>query len=518
MINKNDFLKNKEFILIYLLFLVFSSLILFNLDNYNHPKMEIIFLGILTIVGIFLIIYFSKNQNKIHKTAFLIILIFGILCVFSSPLLDVSDEIEHMARATSFSEGNLLPEYENIPNGSKITNTKDDSYNLNKKGYLLLTGLGIPIEYRHKTIFETTWDDEKITYEHNYVDSLFSQNPFYGYLAPAIGMGIAKLLDLNNIWMLWFGKLCNIILYTIICTLAIKITPVFKFPFLIFSCMPLAIYQSASFSIDAFIISFAILTIAYFFYLYKLPDRSITYKKILPFFIICLILGLSKVTLFILVLLVFLIPRNKFKENKDYYLSILSIFILIVLALYWTRTIASPNTYDSWRGAYFATSNINETSQISYIINNPIEFITTLFKSIFDVNQAKYLKFFTLGSGYYDYSSMILNLLYCVFLIAIILLYPNNISIKRNERIYGFLIFTLFITGTFLSLYLTWNPVGSLILKGVHTRYLIPIFALLPFIFTINKNKTFKNMDKYIMAIVIGFLASMILLIIANYY
>ena len=64
-----------------------------------------------------------------------------------------------------------------------------------------------------KTVFQTNWDDQKIDYTPSYVNSVFAQNPFYGYIPQAIGIDIAKGLNLNNIWMIWLGRFCNLLVY-----------------------------------------------------------------------------------------------------------------------------------------------------------------------------------------------------------------------------------------------------------------------------------------------------------------
>ena len=108
----------------------------------------------------------------------------------------------------------------------------------------------------------------------------YEQNPFYLYLAQAIGIDLAKLLNLNQISMLWAGRLFNLLLYASFTFIAIKKTPILKVPMAVVATFPLAIVQAASFSSDSFIFSFSFIVIAYLLYMYKAKEGSLTKKEI----------------------------------------------------------------------------------------------------------------------------------------------------------------------------------------------------------------------------------------------
>lgn len=94
MIQIND----KKYILTYLIGFILLATFLFSCNTHNHPKSQII-LSILTVIGgIICIRYSIKNKDALHKTAFLIIIIFGLLTVFASPLLVAPDEVEHFCK------------------------------------------------------------------------------------------------------------------------------------------------------------------------------------------------------------------------------------------------------------------------------------------------------------------------------------------------------------------------------------------------------------------------------------
>ena len=237
--NVEKLIENKNYFLIFIILTILCTVILFTKVNYSSPGKEIIILLITLIIGCISITSFIKDK-EIHKTAVIIIILFGLMCVFLSPIGSVSDEVEHFTRAEITSQGVLFPEY--------ISEN-------NTQGFLTIHSTSSNID-RDKTIFQTDWDTQKINTTEVLSNSAFQQNPFYVYIAQAIGIELAKILNLNNIYLLWFARICNLLLYAGICGIAIKKTPMLKVPMAVIACFPLSIIQAASCSCDAFIFSF----------------------------------------------------------------------------------------------------------------------------------------------------------------------------------------------------------------------------------------------------------------------
>ena len=174
-------------------------------------------------------------------------LLFGLICAFVIPIDSVSDEYEHLSRAEITSRGILFPEY---VNGSFESISSMSNFYDNANG---------------KTIFEVNGDTAKINSSLAHVGSAFEQNPFYGYIFSTIGILLAKLLDLNVIWLLWLGRIFNVVMYAGLISLAIKKSPIFKIQLFAIACLPVCLFQAFSVSIDSFVAGLGILTMAYFF-------------------------------------------------------------------------------------------------------------------------------------------------------------------------------------------------------------------------------------------------------------
>lgn len=491
----------------YSVFLILYLLSKYNNNPHMNYKLTLPVFILLLIVGISIIAYYSKNYNidheNIYRLAFIIVLCFGLFNVFLTPIVDVCDETEHFWKSELTSNGDFIPNYVKIPNS-------------NSSGYETIGSLKALYSNTGNTVFQTSWDNEAINYSSTYVSSSFAHNPFYGYLAQGFGIDIAKILDLNNIWMLWLGRLCNLILYSSFCAIAIKKAPIFKIPLLAVACLPLAIYQGASMSIDAFVNGSSLLTIAYFLYMYKREEKSLTWKNILIFFILSMVGGLTKVPYLALSFLIFLVPKIKFKTKNDYLLSRFGILAIIIGTLLWTVGYATPHLTNSWRGSYFIEHHVNAKDQINYLIENPDKITNLILQLPSTV--------FTVIEGYFSfgnlppYGSKTLSWLYGIFFIGLSLFYPNNLKISKKTRIGSLVIFLIIYLGIIIIQYLTWCSVGLPYITGIFGRYFIPLLSLIPIFLALNYRKHYKNIDIFILTIILSFIASSILLTVIHYY
>ena len=320
-------------------------------------------------------------------------------------------------------------------------------------------------------------------------------------------MFFAKLFNLNAIWLLWLGRIFNVLLYATLVSLAIKKTPILKVPMLVIACIPLCIFLGATVSIDSLIGGLSILTVAYFFYLYKLPKNSIDYKHIAKFSILVLLLGMCKVTCFAFILLLPFIPIDNFKENKFYLMGFLSIIIISIIALLWTKFYANPGFFQSFRIKEWAWHHVNSTEQMNYMLAHKKE-------SIIEILQLPNYFKVDLLFRWDDFNSV-----YLMFLGAVSFLYPcERFNIKT--KIGALLVGVIFYIGTYLILLLTWTPIGQLNqIIGVQERYFIPILFLIPFVFGFNHMQGDKSeLDKYIIMITILFISFMLMWTVTMIY
>lgn len=496
--------KNKIPIFIYIALLSFFSLYFLSYDNGLSYGFEITIFALLLGVGIFSIIYYGKNTKNLHKVAFVIILLFGLVSVFVSPICDISDEVEHLTRVEIVSEGQIDTDYVLIP-GTDV------------HGYKIIESVNNLILAKNMNVFNTDIDDEKISYDAAYFNSAFSQNPFYAYLVAAIGMLFAKLLDLNAIWLLWLSRMANLLFYAAIVSFAIKKSPVFKLPLFIVSLVPLAIYQAASVSADCIFNAFAILSIAYFFILYK--SDKIKWKNIGIFYGAILLCGLLKAPYLALSLLIFVVPSNNFKDKTQNIVSKALILVLLAIGLIW-NSYSAPQILNSWRIGDFRKYHVNATEQIAFLSSNPLIGIGNFFRNIIGL-PVIVDRLFCFSNSFAQYSSTLLAALYAVYIGIFSLFYPLKEKLSKINRLKVAIVGLIIYTGIFFVQYLTWVPVGSTnVTSGVFGRYFIPLIVFLPLIFNLTTQKEI-NKEKFTLiciAISISFIASMLMLTVMVRY
>ncbi|MBR0270987.1 MAG: DUF2142 domain-containing protein [Methanobrevibacter sp.] len=496
-------LGNKKYALIYLIIICLFSLSFLQYDDYLSPLFEIGMLILIFVIGSFSLYYYTQNEDNLHKVAFIIILLFGITCVFLTPINDVSDEQEHFVRSEILSTGQLSTTYIPIPNTSE-------------SGYQTINSIIIFCENAGANVFNTDVDDAKIDYTPNYFNSAFSQNPFYSYLPQAIGIVLAKLLDLNAIWMLWLGRLFNLLVYAGIISLAIRKSPILKFQLLIVSILPLAIYQAASMSVDGMFSAFAILAFAYFLYFYKTP--KIKWIDLAIFYGAIILSGILKSPFLALSLLIFLIPNNHFESKLQNIVSKLAILPTLGIGIGWS-SYATSVLSNSWRGDFFITKHVNATEQINYLASNP-GFAFERFLNVFSESPVIADRLFYFSNDVRDYSSTLLSALYTLSFIAFSIIYPLEEKFEIKTRIKGLLIGLLIYIGVIAVQYLTWSSVGATsVINGVFARYFMPLLIFVPFII----NADILNYDKeelslLFLTVFLSFIGGMLMLTTAVKY
>ncbi len=496
-------LKNKYCILLYLAFLIFFTISFFKYENYASPYFEIGILILVFIIGCFSLYYYGKNENNLHKVALIIILLFGITCVFLTPIDDVSDEQEHSIRSEIVSTGQLSTDYIQIPNSTE-------------HGYKTIASLTLLGENTGSNVMKTDVDDSKINLNTTYISSAFSQNPFYSYLPQAIGMLLAKLLDLNAIWLLWLGRLFNLIVYASIISLAIRKTPILKFPMLIVSILPLAIYQAASLSADGMFISLSMLAFAYFLYFYKTP--KIKWVDLGIFYSAIILSGLLKSPFLALSLLIFLVPKQNFENSTQNMIAKFAILICLAVGIVWSGYSTSVLA-NSWRGDHFISNHVNAKEQMNLLLSNPI-FSIERFSNVFNEFPVIIDRFFYFSNAGGAYSSRLLSSLYMIFFMIFALIYPLDERFNIKTKLRGFLIGFLIYFGVIMVQYLTWASVGAeTVMNGVFSRYFIPLLIFVPLILNRDIFEYDKEKLSFIfLTIAISFISAMIILTVTIKY
>jgi uncharacterized membrane protein len=309
------------------------------------------------------------------------------------------------------------------------------------------------------------------------------------YVVPAGVLYIGKMLNGSVKTLFYFGRLSNLFFYIIILYLAIKLTPVMKWVFLLLGLMPMSIYEAASFSSDGFNIAISFLLIAFIFKL-ALDDNIIKIHRnqILLLILLGALLALSKQVYVLILFLFFMIPLHKYQSRKNQVINFAGIFIISIIILMIWRLLAA--------GIYVPISNqISVLGQLSFIISNPLSYLGIFLNTILQ-NLTYYLTTFVGSFGWIDngLDTPLPNILVYLYIIALIFaaLTDNvDININLNQKVVSVFTYLITFASIFTLEYLMWTVVANKSIDGVFGRYFIPIA---PMFFLLLHNKRIKDL------------------------
>ena len=438
-------------------------------------------------------------------------LIYGLAFLFVIPPFQGFDENSHFFRDMGLSEGHWMPEkiggkvgiYD--PEGAwELVNTFCPSTSTYFKEKLQVNDIS--------SKFNIATDSKEY-----FVDLSATAIVVYSpisYVMPAFAIEVGNFFNLPPLVLMYLVRLVNLIVWLLLVYLAIRIIPVYKWALLTLALVPMAVFEAASVSADGLTIGLSFLMIAYILKL-ALGKGNFVKTDFFILVILGLLIALAKSIYILLFFLFLLIPVNKFKSYKMKYGVFFILFILTGLTsvgwIWLTNGLYVP-IFSTW----------SVTGQINFIFGHLFYYSTILFKTV--VNYGIYYLIMFVGDlGMSNTSApFILVLIYFLMLIFAVLVDKNEFKISLKQKLICLMIFIVNATTIFTFEYITWNPVGCGIIRGVQGRYFIPIAPLLLLVFynkrenilIFNKELSLK-MNNYYKVIIIG---SIVLILLINRY
>ena len=246
-----------------------------------------------------------KKTRLLPQYAYLVIaLIFGPIFLIITPPFQTPDEPVHFYRSYEISELNIFKYKDEVPQSLVEVAAIQERMKFkswektSRKEILSLANIKL--------------DPEKRT-------SVGTLEYTLPYVPQALGIAIGKIFSLPPMWLLYMGRIFNLLFSCVIIFLAIQITPIHKWLFFLLGVMPMTISQIASVSYDALTISLSFLLIALIFNFAFNSEKIIHKKDIVILFIVSVLLALSKPPYFIIVFAFLIIPVLKFGNRKRYF-------------------------------------------------------------------------------------------------------------------------------------------------------------------------------------------------------
>lgn len=375
-------------------------------------------------------------------------LVFGVLFLVLTPMFEVPDEQAHFHRAVEVANGVFYNK--EVPTLSAYDELLHQNLIIKAK-----------IEHLTKTFH-----------------SVSGYSPVM-YLTSALGVKFGALFK-NPRLMFYLARLFNLFSWLALLYFAIKITPVFKWHFVLFALLPMSIYEGMSVSADSFVNGYLFLFFAYMFKLIFDKKEKLSRYEIIIYFLMTIISCLLKGCLIYPAFLFVFV-----KDKRKWIVSFIVILLSVVI------------------GGLWATNNHialgpegNPEFQKAFILSHPFLYCKLFCKTL-------------LGSSFFWIKGAIgilgwLNVryplwIYCLTLIVYsssFLTIPAEKHISKQLRVAAAALILLYLLIVLSALFCTWTPVNFPRIGGFQGRYLICIFPLMFLFFT--GNKCFFNFQQYI--------------------
>ena len=478
--------------------IVLLAIIWFFMPGGNFNKHIIIYcMIVMAVLSFILIIYLSKKM-EFYKFSFICIFLLGILSLFIQPILNIPDEATHYARAEMVSRGEFFVDYQ-----EQSHETIQATYDL--------------MNVRQKTYSDSKIQGMKINYDTASIEHVASANLSISYIPQALGIIIAKVFNLDLIWSMWLGRMLNLICYSLMVGLSLKLADKLQIPLFFVATFPMSIQQAASLSPDAIINGGTFLLVGYFIYLYR--KDFISWKNLFVFVILGLLVITSKVTNVFWGGLILLLPLERnWKINKSIFVKLFFVIIFILCGgIFYIYTTQFP--IPDVQRVYLDSVGANSAEQIRYIMTHTLEWMHNFGISLIE-NCSSYVSMLnSYGWLNYGYS---LSTIVMLIMFGKMCFQQEGLNLSYLNKILLILMIIGNYCFTCLALYITWTPVGSSTIDGVQGRYFIPLIAVLVLLLTgkrqvaegIEREVSHKN-DLIVILVVVG---AMLIKTITYYY
>lgn len=306
------------------------------------------------------------------------------------------------------------------------------------------------------------------------------------YALPAMVMRLASWAGAPESGQMLAGRIANGLFYLTVCALAIRAAARHKALIASIALIPLALYQSVSFSYDTFLNAFFLLGMSLMLTEIYAPSNLLSWKRGLGMLLCFALAAMPKVVYAPLILTVFLLPRSKFK-NRRCQIGFDMGCVLIMLALcsgYLFRLMIAPEDVGDLRGG-----DVSVTSQAAFALSHPIRFIQVLADSVRET-----LGEFILTSGRMNWSRLgeasaslsLLSMGGLAFIGVSDTFGSEGCTALRLWQRGFLLLLCLGVLGLiYAALYMAFTQVEAARVSGVQGRYLLPLYlpaaaALLP--------------------------------------
>jgi uncharacterized membrane protein len=408
---------------------------------------------------------------------------FGLLYALLLPPFQSPDETAHFYRTVHLASGHLM--------GEKTAGMRLGGYLPKNIQQVYQSFSGLRYDYSAKvgkSAFEMAW-----RLPLNGTDTTFVDFPNVGYYAPfpyLLQGLVAKVFIVFNcrpLLLLYVGRLSTLALWLVLVLAALRMMPFHNWTLAWLALLPSSLFLHSSLTGDALTngLCFWLLAALLSMIFEKHGSNGLSSRRTIGIFLCSAIITLSKPVYLPIVLLAWLIPKDRFNRRTGY-LSLaggLLIFNLALLAWWYSyagdRFIPYDNYHPMYRDRVQLNEGVQPHEQLAHVWDNPFGFTKTVLLSYIESAPATLAHYFGKFGWEKNYlpTWLIALLFFASFWVAMANEQARQL-LQTRHRLYFLAIAFSMMFALALVLYMQWMPVGSDRILALNGRYFFPVFPL----------------------------------------
>ncbi|HQU35806.1 MAG TPA: DUF2142 domain-containing protein, partial [Anaerolineales bacterium] len=403
--------------------------------------------------------FFSSIKHLHSAEIYLlaVLLIFGVAVCLLLPISAGYDEETHLMRVWQMSGGALLPNEEKTPFPAVY-------WELSYRRQFIVRAVEADIWEKYGSLPMDAYD-----YVYGTVETRSVYSPPL-LLPQALAMRfLGRSERLPALPVYYIVRLIGLLSYTLLAWLAVRFIPYGKWILAVLAASPVAVWPASTISADAISNGIAFLFIGGA--LAIADQKEIRWKEWGWLVALFFILFLGKVNIVPLAVLPFLIiPPSRFKMRYGYIFLLTTSLALFVIEVVGWNLLAYSQLHTAPEGT-------SPTGQVLFILNNIPEFLSILSGTIRGRSFSYLLDWIAIyGFAYWPVPAWTF---YLVAAALIVSLFVNHDSIPTRTRLGLLFVLIASYVGTYVLMYITFNPVGFKSIEGVQGRYFTTVMPLL---------------------------------------
>lgn len=345
--------------------------------------------------------------------------------------------------------------------------------------------------------------------------SWFPSYDVRAYLPMSAGLFLGRIVSLPFVWCIMLAKFCNLLFYTLLGYLAVRIARQGKILVAALGLLPNCLFAACVFSYDSAVNGFLLLAMVMTTNLLLERRTKITWLETL-LVLGAFILGSTAKLIYILMALVLVfLGKDRFGSRLRELLfkaSVIAVCGFMVYTIFFPPVSASSNYELIGNLSYAADTRAqgsNVLGQIGYMMEHPFAYIRLLLASM-----AGDLLYYLAGRkefldyGYLGGLSVVWMWLGLPALTAAAVFAPQGERRRKLADRYRILYIAMILGVSaviWTSMYISFTAVGSSTIEGVQGRYFLPL--LLPFFYCLGdaKHRVKVRQDVYAKAVLFVF-------------